>query len=858
MIRFLLRDNVDEPSIFNSKDPIAKIPTIPVTLIPSELKYSYETIINKFILASDSQVAIPIHLKNAIFARFAQQDGEMSTNVLEECIDSVLAFVYENVFKRYVEAIADQSNQQSQTTLSENSGERYSIDQSGRASSLSSSFKRRSGNGGLLDSALDDEYSQTNGASFGAAGGTLGSRLGKRASDNFVPASWKEDDDIGPSSLNQPVTGNSPRSFNQPVTGNSPRTPGSSFRSVTVNEPAALMLYTKPPHDDRHLNIILMDISGFIEHKDPHPIALEYSRACFVKLMDTSTAGYRDFSQFAKIHGYRNHIDFLDHIQKLDDTLASLTPVPPGSPPSLAKQYARARNEHAITQPLSRFIQSTPATDPSYTRLQKLPQLPPIPAHPVPSSLKTTFIDIYGTFIGRDSEQEIQFTPTRRPGVQSALQQDFSRPIESDLLDGCADDCLQVLFENAFRAYVIENGGRMNVLPTVAATSSSTISANTGEFIGVGTAAPLRKPNSIGRSDSFKKGNSTTSGKSWWWGRGKRHGSNSSSEVRGSNSPTASSCADQLMDVSLTHSSFVNTMRVDGPLFKEFKQFAENDQTHPEAIGNLNFYQAMCNIEDQIAATTPADSEIDAASYRTARDEGLNQTLTRFIKYTLETNPFGSGDLTNRTLVPPIPVGPIHSNLKSQCVDIFNTYVSENAPVQVSLTSDLRRRAKTAINEENGSTFTTNVFNDCMDQIVKLLYNQTFMRFVGAKNLSKGGLSLHPYASNENSSMKHEPFHQSTPQNSLTSILKSKSVSTTTPTLSVLNTGRKPLSSNGNPDSPSVIDSPLGGRVFSSPYLGGPPLLKVSRNPPPPLAPSSTMRSASRNKAMKPEKSLLV
>ncbi|KAJ3023541.1 UNVERIFIED_CONTAM: hypothetical protein HDU68_008564 [Siphonaria sp. JEL0065] len=875
MIRFLVKESNDMPVLFSSKDPIAKLPTIPVTSVPPELKYNYETIINSFILSPNSQISVPLALRNGLFSLVTPQSGDMRTSVLDECIDVVLDFLYSDVFRRYVSAIAEyQQSQQSQTGSDNSPPTRYSMDQSGRSSSMGSSFRSRTGNGGLYDTVMtDDEFIHVSVASFGAAT----PRLAKRLSDHFTPSSWKEDEDVG--------------TFNHVSSGNSRKNPGPVSRSGTINDGATVMLYVKPTYDERQFNL-LMDLSGFMERKDPEPVQLEFSRSCFVKVMDTTSVSYRDFSQFAKINGWRNHINFLDQIQTLDDTLASLTPIP-ASNTALVKQYARARNDHAITQPLSRFIQSTPATDPSYTRLQKLPQLPPIPAHPVPASLKTTFINIYGTFIGRDSSQEIQFTLSRRPGVQSALQQDFMRPIESDLLDGCADDCLESLYENGFRAYVVGNGGKISsgngVVPTVVAavaTGSPNIAPVSNDIVGAVSApngviggnsvasGSLKKASTVRRNNSIS-GSSGSSGGFFSGlfgkGRSKRNGSSVSTESKGSSpSPVApvlmlydlgkkEPAPKQLMDVSLTYSSFLNTMRVDGPLFKQFKMFSETDHIHGEGIGNLNFYQAVSGLEDQLAATTPSPSVDDAVTYRSVRAEGLNQTLSRFIHHVLETNPFGSGDLTTRTLLPPIPVQPVHSNLKSQCVDIFNTYVSENAPVRVSISAELRQQVKAAINDDN---FATNVFNDCMDHIVKSVYSHAFMRFVGAKNISRGGLALHPYPNTSGDSVlpsaKHEPLHQSTPQASLTSILKSKSASAALPSLSVLGTGRK--AGAGSLDSPrSSMDSPMSPKITATNYFGSPlAALKTARNPPPPLAPSAASRSVSRNKAVKPDKPLVV
>ncbi|KAJ3072406.1 hypothetical protein HDU98_003688 [Podochytrium sp. JEL0797] len=828
MIRFLVNDQIDgEPALFSSRDPISKVPRIPVGPIPAELKYSFETVINSFILSAPAAgakalIAIPLELKNSVFSKFAGPNPvsqQLSTDILDACVDSVLLFLYEQVFRRYVGAVTDyqqvQLNQAS--PISETSR--------GGAGSFTSSLNRRGNNGSLfLDAAMrEDEFSH----------------LGQRVSTPRL-----DEEEVGASSFSGPYTSDRQNS------GNS-----SGRRESADVAPAPVFLYSIATHSERSVKInSLLDMSGFIERKDAQPVKIEYTRACFVRVMDTTSVAYRDFSKFAQKTGFKHHLLFLDQITRLDDQIASQIRVPASSSMHLPKSYARARNEFKITQHLSRFIQSTPSNSPSYAYLAKLPQLPRIPIHALPDSLQAEAIDIYGTFIGKNSEMEIEFAPGRRIQVQNLLQQTFLKELKTDLLDACADDVVGLVYEHAFCKYVKACGGSMSD------------SKESGEFVGAGTAELIGGSISGKAKSGFRKDSSVsaTSAGGFFAGlfgggrKGKKPGSFSSipaspvekervaipmSEV----TPPISSTMlyspaerkemvglPQTLDVSYTYSSFLNVMRVEGALFKEFKQFAQNNlplQSRPEECqsqsnGNLRLYQAVCTFEDQLAAATPSLSPEDTLNYNFARANGLTQPLSRFIQHILETNAFGSGgDLHTRTLLPRIPIHSVHSNLKTQCIDIFNTYISEaTATVETTIPPPLRQKVQSEIEHDYLIPFMTDVFDACLDQVVAHLYQFEFAAFVASKNSSKGGLVLQPYGV-----VKHEPVHASSPPQGLTSILKSHGVAA--PPLNVFATRRPRDDSFGSFDSPggSVGGSlvPASPRVRSPPSAFGPSRLRT-------------------------------
>ncbi|KAJ3228590.1 hypothetical protein HDU78_009674, partial [Chytriomyces hyalinus] len=435
-----------------SRDLIHSIPRIPVTEIPQELKHAYETLIHSYILSQPPNEinGISKEMRNALFIKVAG-DSELrglKTDALDAYVDAVVHYLYEEVFSRYVQsgsaaaaAAAAATDTVGQISMA------FGLNHS-RAASAASFHTNRKGTPSVSAGA----HSQ----------GGSGTRIMLEASFQDIHMFWEpynggayvsgarrasdqgSDDQAASSSPTKKFSSEAPGSMRDIVGG------------LSMTPSSGVMLYTKPVRDGKQFDI-LMDISGFMERKDPDPVVLEYSRFCFVKVMDPNSVAYRDFSTFARLHKYSNHISFYEKTIAFDDDMAAQTAA---LTPQDASMYTRARDEYGITQSLSRFMQNTVASDASKNRFNQLPPLPRIPVHPIPETLKPAVVDMYGTFIGRSSAQEITFTnPPRRPAIQSALQQDFLRPIESDLLDACADDVLEMLYVNVFRDFVAENSG---------------------------------------------------------------------------------------------------------------------------------------------------------------------------------------------------------------------------------------------------------------------------------------------------------------------------------------------------------------------------------------------------------------
>ncbi|KAJ3094712.1 hypothetical protein HK100_006049 [Physocladia obscura] len=817
--RFLFASNKNTSNISSSSSSYI-IPPIPPTFIPPSLRYPFESLINSHILASSSASpplpGVSLKSRNALF-QLVSSNAPLPSSVLDDVLDELLIAMFEGVYAQYVHEIGEyQHNLQVIEIPSENTADRT------RAASSNSSYKQKN----------DDETS------------SIHQKILLAKTDRRTSAAQQSlaGDDPSPISKKDPTPSPNLKLPEVPLYHQQQQ------QSQQPSQPV-FMLYSKVANDNsRELNRV-MEFAGFKDRKDSEKLLLEFSRACFIKIMDKNSSSYKDFSQYAKANKFQNHINFYEQICKFDDMVACLTPTVDAT---LVKTYSRVRNEFGITQPLSRFIKSTQDPDPTYQRLQRLPSLPSIPCSPVPNSLKTTVIDIYGTFIGRDSRQEITFSPTRRPAVQSALQQDFLRPIETDLLDGCADEVVDALYEQCFKKYVIDNGGSMvpksefaglSVFTTVAGsvTSASSTSASTG---------PVKKMNlkkSSANGEGFFTGFfnkpkqlSTTLQRSDSTSSASFPKSNNSGVSPGYAAAVVSPVAlptqsavkiemlyeiqpkkeltTQYMEVSKTRSSFLNAMRLDGLLFKQIVQFASSNRaefksfhtvledgsdTDPSA-GNLKFYQAICNLEDQIASITPSENPEDAIFYRSARADGLNQSLNRFL---IQSDAI---DLTISTL-PAIPAHPISTRLRPQFINIYTTYISETAPVDVSISTVKRVSVQLAIQQENIIPLMTNIFDDCIDEVMQTLYEQTFMRFVARKSVSSVGTGL-----------------SQQPLNGMTA-------STVVGEISVSTFSRKFTDTASRSGSP-LVESPISN--VNSPLLSS--LSPVSpKNPPAPFAPSN-------------------
>ncbi|KAJ3107575.1 hypothetical protein HK100_003569 [Physocladia obscura] len=817
--RFLFASGNNNSNGNNSSSYI--IPPIPPTLIPPSLRYPFESLINSHVLASSSSSSPPLpgvslKSRNALF-QLVSSNAPLPSSVLDDVLDELLVAMFEGVYAQYIRDIGEyQHNLQ----LLENPSANTLADRT-RAASSNSSYKQKN----------DDETSSIHQKTPAKTDRRTSAAQQSLAGDDSSPTS-KKDSTPSPNLKSPEESLHQQQQFQQPP------------------QPV-LMLYSKVANDNnRELNRV-MEFAGFKDRKDSDKLLLEFSRACFVKIMDKNSSSYRDFSQYAKTNKFQNHINFYEQICKFDDMVACITPTIDAT---LVKTYSRARNEFGITQPISRFIKYTQDPDPTYQRLQRLPSLPSIPCVPVPDTLKTTVIDIYGTFIGRDSRQEITFSPTRRPAVQSALQQDFLRPIETDLLDGCADEVVDTLYEHCFKKYVMDNGGSMtpksefaglSTFTTAAGsvTSASSVSMSTGPAKKMNLKKPgvngegffagfFNKPKQssvvLHRSASTSTGSLQKSNNSGAPG----HAAVSVSAVALPQSTVQiemlyeiqpkKELTTQYLEVSKTRSSFLNAMRLDGLLFKQLVQFASSNRAEFKSFqtvcedgsdidpsaGNLKFYQAICNLEDQVASITPSENPEDAIFYRSARADGLNQSLNRFL---IQSDAI---DLTISTL-PAIPAHPVPTRLRSQFINIYTTYISETAPVDVSISTVKRVSVQLAIQQENINPLMTNIFDDCIDEVLQNLYEQTFMRFVTRKSVASvgTGLSLQPL-------------------NGLTA----NTVSTVAGEINVSTFSRKFTETASRSDSP-LVDSPISN--VNSPLLLSPFSPISQKSPPAPFAPSN-------------------
>ncbi|KAJ3233061.1 hypothetical protein HDU81_002521 [Chytriomyces hyalinus] len=782
ILRFLIPSS--SKAAVGSRDLIHSIPRIPVTEIPQELKHAYETLIHSYVLSQPPNEinGISKEMRNALFIKVAGDSelGGLKTDALDVYVDAVVHYLYEEVFSRYVQsgsaAAAAAADTVGQISMA------FGLNHT-RAASAASFHTNRKG----TPSVSAGPHSQ----------GGSGTRIMLEASFQDIHMFWEPynggayvsgarrssdqgSDDLASSSPIKKFSSEAPASMRDIVGG------------LSMTPSSGVMLYTKPMRDGKQFDI-LMDISGFMERKDPDPVVLEYSRFCFVKVMDPNSVAYRDFSTFARLHKCSNHISFYEKTVSFDDDMAAQTAA---LTPQDAIMYTRARDEFGITQSLSRFMQNTTASDASKNRFSQLPPLPRIPVHPIPEVLKPAVVDMYGTFIGRNSAQEITFTnPPRRPAIQSALQQDFMRPIESDLLDACADDVLEMLYVNVFRDFVAENSGGKSthgarLMDPVFGTPASGRAKEKDMALPSVTGGKLMRRGNSQKSEKASSGGGFLA--SLFKGKKKSAGAADAAEAATAAAAAAKSSTSvfssdmkralspgpasfMLYEIStaskydqpvnahenlalvFTPAAFVHLMISKGTLHHQFCKFTLGDLS----AGDMRLYSAVISLEDKLACQTQARSGDEARAYRAARLQGMTHALNRFMRISLLNGSANMADFSKLTSLPLILPCPVPESLKADYLEIFSAYISGSSTVEVSLSSVARRSAQIEIEQDFLEPVKTNVFDSCMDEIVESLYKGAFYRFIslrgggGAVNSPVaaaaaatpeiGGLKLKPY-----------------------------------------------------------------------------------------------------------------
>ncbi|KAJ3110905.1 hypothetical protein HDU96_006158 [Phlyctochytrium bullatum] len=233
--------------------------------------------------------------------------------------------------------------------------------------------------------------------------------------------------------------------------------------------------------------------------------------------------------------------------------------------------------------------------------------------------------------------------------------------------------------------------------------------------------------------------------------------------------------------IQFTRESFAKVM-VDSRLYAAFVDYVEREHCGE----NIQFYQELSKLEDLIASCTLASSIHEAATYESARSAGATHALARFLRAaaaaaaaastnslattaTVEEPTTASSVLTS---LPPLPSTPAPPSLRRRYLELYNTFIAQGSPQEINVTDATRRRIANALapvlaissvasgnalqapsgppssqpspsaGGETGGTGANDdappatVFDAAGDEIVDLLYRDTFKRFVGwhAKN----------------------------------------------------------------------------------------------------------------------------
>ncbi|KAJ3201729.1 hypothetical protein HDU67_001104 [Dinochytrium kinnereticum] len=210
--------------------------------------------------------------------------------------------------------------------------------------------------------------------------------------------------------------------------------------------------------------------------------------------------------------------------------------------------------------------------------------------------------------------------------------------------------------------------------------------------------------------------------------------------------------------VQFTREWFARVM-VDPKLYSAFVDYVELEHCSE----NIQFYQELTQLEDLVASSVLASSIQEAASYESARSAGSTQSLARFLRAAATAMASSSTQSTDHldsttnppTLLnpassilitlPPLPASPAPSALRQRYLEMFQTFIAAGSSLEINVTDATRKRIAAALvsittphstsssmqpNEDDPATFPSTVFDAAGDEIIDLLYRDTFKRFV--------------------------------------------------------------------------------------------------------------------------------
>ncbi|KAJ3104524.1 hypothetical protein HDU97_009137 [Phlyctochytrium planicorne] len=239
--------------------------------------------------------------------------------------------------------------------------------------------------------------------------------------------------------------------------------------------------------------------------------------------------------------------------------------------------------------------------------------------------------------------------------------------------------------------------------------------------------------------------------------------------------------------VQFSRESFARVM-VDPNLYSAFVDYVEIEHCGE----NIQFYQELCKLEDLVACSLMASSIQEAAAYESARSIGSTHALARFLRAAATTSQTNIEESTAITSVlitlPPLPVQALPPpNLRTKYFDIFTTFIAQGSPMEINVTDATRKRIAnalvpilsiSAVSSKTGSpspaapepgaqfeSFPCTVFNAAGDEIVDLLYRDTFKRFVAWRAKNASAAPPPPSESGSSTPSSSRPSHDIKRQN---------------------------------------------------------------------------------------------
>ncbi|KAJ3090280.1 hypothetical protein HK102_004229 [Quaeritorhiza haematococci] len=446
---------------------------------------------------------------------------------------------------------------------------------------------------------------------------------------------------------------------------------------------------------------------------DSYSEILSTSRESFARVL-TDGGLFTEFKAFCESDNGGNYLLFCENFTRLEQLVAE------------AARYGKGgRSDGKTTYPsMVRFLSAD-------SKATTSPENSASTAMEVPVWLVSHFLVFHASFIAPGAPHSVVISDNARKRISDQLAAGGLHKVRASIFDQSADEVLDALYRSWFPRFLAHRTGHplpplperlipeippsespQNVsaerLPGIDQRSNKSDKSEKKKKDGVGV--PM---NGFEALSALAAGNDSG-------GRKLSLGRNNSASELSSDSPRKSEV--NVGELQYTRESFAKVL-YDPVLYSDFQELAEADHCKE----NLMFFENYTKLEQLLADYVPkyGGGSRGRTGLSVPKDMSYTRSVARFLHH-------GTEEAANQQTVDiPVPV-----RLVSHFLLFHASFIAPGAPHEVNITDKLRRRIAEQLAAGGGHRVPATVFDGAADEVLGLLYQNTFRKFVKQKTAS--------------------------------------------------------------------------------------------------------------------------